>query len=128
MRAVMNVPAGAQIPLAILGASADVRTRVNAWMETLKRLARLSEISFVDAAPAGSAQIIVRGTSVALPLAGVIDISAERGRLTKEIGKLQGEISKIDAKLNNADFVRRAPEDVVEENRVRREDATSRIA
>ena len=128
VRAEMNVPAGAQIPLAILGASADVRTRVNAWMETLKRLARLSEISFVDAAPAGSAQIIVRGTSVALPLAGVIDISAERGRLTKEIGKLQGEISKIDAKLNNADFVRRAPEDVVEENRDRREDATSRIA
>ena len=54
-----------------------------------------------------------------LPLADVIDISAERVRLTRERDRSAGEARKIAQKLNNADFVRRAPEDVVEENRER---------
>jgi valyl-tRNA synthetase len=71
--------------------------------------------------------MIVRGALVALPLEGIIDISAEKVRLEKEIAKLDGEVKKIDAKLGNADFVARAPEEVVEENRERRADAVSRI-
>ena len=47
--------------------------------------------------------------------------------VTKEITKEEGEVKKVDAKLNNADFVRRAPEEVVEENRERRTDALARI-
>jgi valyl-tRNA synthetase len=71
--------------------------------------------------------MIVRGSVIALPLEGTIDIGAERARLTKEIAKFEGEVKKIDAKLGNADFVARAPDEVVEENRERRADATSRI-
>ena len=90
------------------------------------RLARLSEISFAGEAPSESAQMIVRGVVAALPLAGVVDLSAEKTRLQKEIGKEQGEVKKIDAKLNNANFVAKAPEEVVEENRERRGDILSR--
>jgi valyl-tRNA synthetase len=90
-------------------------------------MARLSEISIADAAPAGSAQLIVRGAVVVLPLAGVIDFAAEKARLSKEVAKLESDIAKIDAKLANEDFVRRAPEEVVEENRERREEASARI-
>ena len=54
-----------------------------------------------------------------LPLADVIDIGAERARLAKERDKMLGEMRKIAQKLDNADFVKRAPEDVVEENRER---------
>ena len=59
------------------------------------------------------------GAEVLLPLAGVIDFAAERTRLTKEIAKTQGDITKTEAKLANEDFVRRAPEEIVEENRER---------
>jgi valyl-tRNA synthetase len=48
-------------------------------------------------------------------------------RLTKEIGKEEAEVKKVDAKLGNAEFVRKAPEEVVEENRERRADALARI-
>lgn len=127
VRSEMNVPAGAQMPLVVVGADAALRARIDRNLDTLKRLARVSDVTFVETPPSGSAQMIVRGALVALPLEGIIDIAAERARLAKEIGKQEGEVKKIDAKLGNADFVRRAPEEVVEENRERRADAVSRI-
>ncbi len=127
VRSEMNVPASAQMPLVLVGVATEVRARAERGFETLKRLARVSEVLFADAAPANSAQMIVRGSVIALPLEGTIDIGAERARLTKEIAKLEGEVKKIDAKLGNADFVARAPDDVVEENRECRADAISRI-
>ncbi len=123
----MNVPAGAQIPLVLVEAPAVVEARARVWDETIRRLARLSDISFASVAPRSSAQMIVRGVVVALPLEGVIDIAAETARLTKEIAREEGEVKKVDAKLGNADFVRRAPEEVVEENRERRQEALARI-
>ncbi len=127
VRSEMNVPASALMQLVIVGSGAELRTMLQPWLDTIKRLARMSHIAFQIQAPAESAQMIVRGTTVALPLAGVIDIAAEKGRLAKEIGKEEKEVAKVDAKLGNADFIKRAPEDVVEENRERRQDALDRI-
>jgi valyl-tRNA synthetase len=73
-----------------------------------------------------SVQMIVRTTVAALPLQGIVDFEAEKTRLAKEIAKLKGDADKIEAKLRNADFVARAPEEVVEENRERLLDALSR--
>jgi valyl-tRNA synthetase len=125
VRSEMNVPAGAQIPL-VLVASKETRARAERWDEALKRLARLSGVSFGEAPPAGSVQLLVRGEIAALPLAGVIDLASERGRLEKELRKIDDDIARIDKKLGNADFMARAPEEVVEEQRERRDDATGR--
>ncbi|MCJ2141768.1 valine--tRNA ligase [Methylobacterium sp. E-066] len=126
-RSETSVPAAAQIPLAMVGASPEVRTRVEAWRDTLLRLARLSEITFSETPPKNSVQLLVRGSVAALPLEGIVDLAAEVARLMKEQGKAQGEIKKIDAKLGNADFVARAPEEIIEENRERREAETARL-
>ncbi|MDB5571113.1 MAG: valine--tRNA ligase [Hyphomicrobiales bacterium] len=128
VRAEMNVPAAAQMRLVVVGAGADLRNRLLPWSDTIKRLARMSEIAFATQPPAESAQMAVRGTLVALPLAGVIDVAAERARLAKETAKEEKEVSKVDAKLGNADFIARAPEEVVEENRERKQEALNRIA
>ncbi|MBQ0824333.1 valine--tRNA ligase [Microvirga sp. HBU67558] len=127
-RSETNVPAGAQIPLVLVASSDDVRARAGRWGDIVKRLARISEISFADAAPKSSIQLLIRGEAAALPLEGVIDLDAERARLAKEIQKLDVEIGKIDAKLGNADFIKRAPEEVVEEQRERRDEAVMRKA
>ena len=127
VRAEMNVPAGAQIPLALVGASAADAHRAHRWDDILKRLARLSRIDQVEMAPPHSVQILSRGTNLALPLEGVIDFAAERVRLEKGMAQEQKEVAKIDAKLGNADFLRRAPEEVVEENQERREQAVARL-
>ncbi|MDE2364574.1 MAG: valine--tRNA ligase [Hyphomicrobiales bacterium] len=128
VRTEMNVPAGAQVPLVLIGADAMVKDRTTRWTDTIRRLARVSEISFALTPPAGSAQMLVRGLAVAIPLEGAIDFAAEKARLAKEIGKIEGEAKKIEAKLGNPDFVARAKEEVVEENRERLEDARARIA
>ncbi len=126
VRSEMNVPAGAQIPLVLVGADRETMARTKTWEETIKRLARLSDISFATQPPSQAAQMIVRGTLAALPLEGIIDFAAEKARLTKEIERLQADAKKIEAKLGNADFVARAPEEVVEENRERLAEARAR--
>jgi valyl-tRNA synthetase len=126
-RAETSVPAGAQVPLVLVGASAQTRERAGRWLDMLKRLARLSEVTFADAPPGQSVQLVVRGEVAALPLEGIVDIPAEKARLQKEIGREEGEVKKVDAKLGNADFLKRAPEEVVEEQRDRRETSLARI-
>jgi valyl-tRNA synthetase len=128
VRAEMNVAPALQISLVLVGASAETRARAERWDEFLKRLARLSGITFADAAPGGTLQLVVRGEVAALPLKGVIDFVAERARLDKEMQKVDADIKRADAKLNNADFLARAKEEVVEGEREKREEAEGRRA
>jgi valyl-tRNA synthetase len=80
---------------------------------------RVSGVESIAAAPEGSIPFVVEGATFALPVAEFIDLAVERARLTKEVGALGAEIARINGKLGNADFVARAPEEVVEENRDR---------
>ncbi len=127
LRTEMNVPPAALVPLVLIAADEDTSRRARRWTDTLKRLARVSAIGHAAEAPRLSAQIPVRGTLIALPLEGIIDVAAERARLAKEIAKLRGEVDKTVAKLDNADFLKRAPPDVVDEQRERLADAQSRL-
>jgi len=126
IRSETNVPGGTQVPLVLVKASAATRAAVEAWAPMIERLARLSAIELADEAPGQSAQIIVRGEVAALPLAGIIDLDAERGRLNKELGKLDQDIVAVERKLGNPDFMARAPEEIVEENRERKAAAEAR--
>src|SRR5476651_580788 len=124
IRAEMNI--NVNIPLVLAGASKETQGRAERWAEFIKRLARVSEISSAATAPQGSVQLVVRGEVAALPLIGVIDIAAERTRLAKELAKAESDIARVDAKLNNENFMARAPEDVVEEEKEKREEAAGR--
>jgi valyl-tRNA synthetase len=127
VRVEMNIPAATQLPLVLVGAPETV-ARARKWSEFVQRLARVADISFADAAPQGAVQLVVRGEVAALPLQGVIDLAAERARLAKEMARAEADIARVDAKLNNANFVARAPEEVVEEEKEKREEAQARKA
>jgi valyl-tRNA synthetase len=73
-------------------------------------------------------QLLVRGQIAALPLKGVIDLSAEKARLDKEMAKAEADIKRVDAKLANEKFVANAPEEIVEEEKEKREEALARKA
>jgi valyl-tRNA synthetase len=126
VRAEMNIAPSVLTPLVLAAPSAETKARAQRWIDTVKRLARLADISFADAAPEGAVQLLVRGEVAALPLKGVIDLAAERTRLEKEIGKADGDIKRVDAKLGNEKFVANAPEEIVEEEKEKREAAVAR--
>ncbi|MGQ0533496.1 MAG: valine--tRNA ligase [Caulobacteraceae bacterium] len=124
-RSELNVPAGAKIPLLLIGADDATQVRLERYQDLIDRMARLEYSTSADAAPNGSVTFVLNGATVALPLEGVVDLPAEAARLVKQIGKLESEIGKMDQKLSNADFTAKAPEEVVEELRERREDAAA---
>jgi len=128
VRSEMNVPTRAKITLELVDAKKIDRERVERHQETIERLARLDHISFVEAPSAGAAAIVFEETTAALPLAGVIDMDAERARLNKEIAKARSEIAKIDGKLANPGFMAKAPEAIVEENRERKTDFEAQVS
>ena len=126
VRAEMNVPAGAKLQMVVTGAGEQTLSRLVAGTSLISRLARLDEISPQNEVPGESAQFVVGDATFALPLAGVIDIAVEKTRLEKEVTKLDGEVAQIDKKLGNEQFVSKAPEEVIEEQKLRRETAVER--
>jgi valyl-tRNA synthetase len=126
LRAEMNIAPATLTPLVLVGASAETKERAPRWSDVIRRMARLSDISFADRAPEGAAQLLVRGEVAALPLKGVIDFSAEKARLDKELTKAEADIKRVDAKLGNEKFVANAPEEIVEEEKEKRDAAEAR--
>jgi valyl-tRNA synthetase len=128
VRVEMNVSPTKLLRIEFVNPSDETRKKAELWDPMLNRLARISESAFVNEVPPGSIQMIVRGETIALPLAGVIDLAAERARLAKEMAKCDADIARVDAKLGNPNFVARAPEEVVEEEKEKREEAQMRKA
>jgi valyl-tRNA synthetase len=119
IRSEMNAPPGARMPLTVSGADEATRGRLERYGELARALARLSSIEAAEAAGKGAAPFVVSGAAFALQVADFVDLAAERARLGKEVSALASEIERTTKKLANPDFVARAPEEVVEENRER---------
>jgi len=120
VRTEMNVPPAALAPILLRDAAPQAMERAERWIDAIRRMARASEVRALDGGiPKGSAQAVLEEATIVLPLEGLIDLAAEQARLRKERDKATAEIRKVEQKLGNADFVKRAPEEVVEENRER---------
>jgi valyl-tRNA synthetase len=120
VRAEVNIAPSITTPLLVKDAAPENLARAARWIEAVRRLGRVTEIVPLEGeVPKGVAQAVLGEATLILPLAGVIDLAAERARLAKDRAKAEAEARKVEAKLANADFVARAKEEVVEENRER---------
>jgi valyl-tRNA synthetase len=119
VRSEVNVPAGARIPALLIGGRAVDRLRLERWQAEIDRLARLDYSVVAEEAPKDAATFVVGEAVVALPLAGVIDLVAERARLAREIARCGKEIDTVARKLSNPGFIAKAPPEVIEEQRER---------
>jgi valyl-tRNA synthetase len=130
VRTEMNIPANTLLTLEMVKPSQETFERARVWDTTgaFNRLARIGGTTNVQEPSHGAVQLVVRGDAFALPLFGIIDIAAERARLAKEMQKADADIARSDAKLNNPKFMERAAEDVVEEEKEKREEAVGRKA
>ncbi|HVZ29495.1 MAG TPA: valine--tRNA ligase [Asticcacaulis sp.] len=123
IRSEMNVPGSARVPLSLLGASDTTRVRLGTHEDLILFLGRVSEVKVADSAPAGSVPFVAGEATAHLAIAEFIDVKAEAARLTKGIADFDKTIDGTMRKLGNPDFVAKAPEEVIEENRERLQDA-----
>ncbi len=121
IRSEMDIPPGKPLPVLIQNATESDKICFNTNQNFIETLAKLESVTWLnadDTAPE-SAMALVGEMQILIPLAGLIDKEAELARLEKEIGKLKINIEKGEAKLQNAGFVDKAPEAVVEKERQR---------
>ena len=126
IRSEMNVPLSAKPVLQLRGATELQARSVKVNQAALLRLARLEAVETIESFGSGTARGTVDGADIGLPLAGILDLDAERARLEKAIAGVSGEIEKISRKLDNPGFIAKAPDEVVAENRRRLEEETTR--
>ena len=119
IRSEMNVPPSARAPLTLIGAGEVARGRLARNRDLIVTLGRLESAKEADAPPAGAVPFVLGEATGALAIAEFIDLAAEKARLNKEIASFAGDIERTAKKLDNPDFIARAREDVVQENRDR---------
>ncbi|MCB1776138.1 MAG: class I tRNA ligase family protein, partial [Candidatus Competibacteraceae bacterium] len=121
IRAEMNIAPGKPLPVLLQHGSDADRKRLERHRRALATLGRLDTMTWLgDEEPAPeAATALVGGMKALIPLSGLIDKAAETARLDKEIAKLRKDVERGAAKLDNADFLSRAPAVVVEKERAR---------
>ena len=119
LRNEMNIAASAKPDLVILTNETLNENWITDHRDAILRLARLNDIRFEQDMPPQSAQAVVSGVEIAIPLAGVLDFDAEKKRLSDALKATAIEVKKLESKLNNPGFINKAPADVVEENKRR---------
>jgi valyl-tRNA synthetase len=116
-RTELSVPPSAKLHLFAGETSDQVSRRLDDQFATISRLARLESIQLSAFSGSGAAQVVVDGATYALPLEGVIDLDAERSRLSKAVESAEKERDSLAGRLSNPNFVERAKPEAVEKAR-----------
>jgi len=130
IRGEMGISPGKAIPVLLRGGHQSDRDNLELSQQLLTKLANIEHIEWLDEnseAPMSSTAL-AGDLEILVPMAGLIDVSAEIDRLEREITKFETEMSKISGKLSNENFVQRAPEPVVAKERERLGEVESAVS
>ncbi len=125
IRSEMNIAPSKAVPLLLQGGNAEDKDRSARFDSALKFLAKLESLQWLEGEAPASASAVVGELKLLIPVAGLIDLDAERARLDKEIKRIEIEITKSEGKLAN--FAGKAPPAVVEQERTRLVDWNSQL-
>jgi valyl-tRNA synthetase len=119
IRSNYNIPPGERLTLTLRTSTPSHDAVLQACEEYLTTLARLSRLTRGRqvAKPEMAASALVRGIEVYVPLEGVVDLAAERARLTRELAKVDEALDRVNRKLTNTDFLGKAPAEVISRQR-----------
>jgi valyl-tRNA synthetase len=116
-RAQMHVPAGLKVTLLQIGLDETAKAAFTANQSLIFRLARIEAAAEANEVPKGAITVAAEGATFAIPLAGLIDIAAEKARLSKTLEKLEKDLGGLRGRLGNPNFAKNAKPEVVEETR-----------
>jgi valyl-tRNA synthetase len=128
LRATYNVPPSWSVPIEVRAGDDEKRGVLERHRDIVENGAKVTVTLLASGGHVAQSAKAVIGADVevVMALAGLVDIEAEKGRIGKEIGKVDKDIAGLEKKLENADFLARAPEDVVAEQRGRLADEQAR--
>ncbi len=123
VRGEMNIAPSLSLDVTIQSQDQDIIKTIDRYREIIVNLAKLNAVIITEPGdrPPESATVVVAGATVFVALGGVVDFAKETGRLGKEIGKLSNELKAVSKKLNNEDFLNKAPGAVVEKVKAKRD-------
>ena len=122
IRSELGVSPARIVTLLVQDGTANDSARIERFALQLKFLNKLVAIERIAGEPPPAACALVGDLKLFVPLAGLIDLDAERARLDKELKRVEGELAKSQGKLASATFVQNAPAAVVEQERQRLSD------
>jgi valyl-tRNA synthetase len=130
LRNEMSLPPAKLNPLLLAAGTAKDRERSIRYADAIAFLARVESQSWLEpgAEPPPASAAVIGELSLLIPLAGLVDLDAERTRLAKEIKRIEAELAKCRGKLGNDSFVANAPAVVVEQERQRLADFSTELA
>jgi valyl-tRNA synthetase len=107
----------------------DLAATLERYADYFDKLASVTDLTVAPNAekPPASASVVVGRCEVFVPLKGMIDLDQERQRLRKEIEQKEDFLQSVEKKLNNRQFVTKAPDEVVEKERKKKEDASAEL-
>ncbi|MBS0271348.1 MAG: valine--tRNA ligase [Proteobacteria bacterium] len=128
VRVEMNIPPAAPLTLSFYDAGPETHRRIRNQEDLLLKLARLEHVKVFSeplsqAEAKGAVQVVIGETTLLIPLIGAVDVKVEKDRIQKELSKISSEIEGIKKKLSNKDFMSRAPQDIVDTQQKRLENA-----
>ncbi len=123
-RSELNVPMSKQIELMIRPSNEAFAERLNRGRSYIEKFANPSDLQIATSlkTPEKAMSHALTGMELFLPLAGLLDLDAEVNRLDKEKEKLSKEVERIEKKLANQGFIAKAPANVVEEEKSKKQD------
>jgi valyl-tRNA synthetase len=124
IRGEMNIPPDKKAPVIFKTKSQAITSIIKREETNFKALAKVDSISIVpDYAPANTdASAVMPDVEIFMPLRDLIDFEKERARIDKEIEKARAELGRVEKKLSNADFTSKAPENVIEKEKGKRDE------
>ena len=122
VKAELNVPVEARPAIQLSAPRPEVRALLESQRPFLQALAQVGEVALGETITRSrdAAAAVVDGVEILMPLAGLIDAAKERQRIQARLQELSAELTRIDGQLGNAQFIERAPSDVVEQVRGKR--------
>jgi len=124
IRSEMNVPPVRKADVLIKVDSKNLQKTLEDNQDHIKNLGRVGDlkIGIRITKPDHAASAVIKGAEIFVPLKDLIDLEQERMRLEKEIARVTRLLEKTNKKLSNGDFLKRAPREIIEKEKAKREE------
>jgi len=128
MRAEVRVPQSAQVSVTVSAPERDLDLvrAAGDYIGTLAKVSEMEMLSHLNEKPRKAMSAVVGDIEVYLPLEGLIDLGKEKERLTRELESAQTEIAKVEKKLQNHEFMEKAPQEVVQREKTKKAELQQR--